>query len=189
MAVRRLQGEVRNFLYNPAAPSLYILKSWHICRYCFLFLSFWGPYPWHMEVPRLGVQLELLPPAYTPATDPSRVCDLHHSSQQCWILSEARDGSPNLMVPSWLRFRWATTGTPRYYFMRQGHAEVSGLAAGWIYSISHSYGEQKRKKHVRERMMSSLPNNDNPSKSYQLRDGRKSHKRTDWLETLSHWSQ
>ena len=37
-----------------------------------------------MEVPRLGVQSELQLPAYTTATatpGPSRVCDLHHSSQ------------------------------------------------------------------------------------------------------------
>ena len=35
--------------------------------------------------------------------DPSRICDLHHSSQQCWILNllnKARDGTRNLMVPS-----------------------------------------------------------------------------------------
>ena len=45
-----------------------------------------------MEVPRLGVELELRLPAYTAATasqDLSRVYDLHHSSRQC--LSEARD--------------------------------------------------------------------------------------------------
>ena len=39
----------------------------------------------HMEVPRLGVELEVprLGPAYTMATatwDPSHVCELHHSS-------------------------------------------------------------------------------------------------------------
>ena len=56
-----------------------------------------GPHLGHMEVPELGVELELLPLAYAIATampDPSRVCDLHHSSQQCWILnplSKARD--------------------------------------------------------------------------------------------------
>ena len=56
-----------------------------------------GLHLWHMEVPRLGAELELEPPAYTIATvtwDLSRVCDLHHSSQQCRILnplSEARD--------------------------------------------------------------------------------------------------
>ena len=50
-----------------------------------------------MEVPRLGVELELQLLAYTTATamsDPSPICDLHHSSQQGQILnslSEARD--------------------------------------------------------------------------------------------------
>ena len=52
-----------------------------------------------MEVPRLGVKSELQLRAYTTATgvwDPSPICDLHHSSQQLWILnppSEARDGT------------------------------------------------------------------------------------------------
>ena len=39
-----------------------------------------------MEVPRLGVEVELQPPAYTTATvtpDPSHVFDLHHRSEQC----------------------------------------------------------------------------------------------------------
>ena len=51
----------------------------------------------HMEVPRLGGELELQLLAYTTATatpDLSQVCDVYHSSQQCWILnplSEARD--------------------------------------------------------------------------------------------------
>ena len=43
------------------------------------------------------------------------VCNLHHSSGQCWILnplSTARDRTPKLMVPSWIHFRCATTGTP-----------------------------------------------------------------------------
>ena len=59
-----------------------------------------------MEVPRLGVSSELLLPAYARATatlDPSRVCDLHHSSQKCRTLkplSKARDQTRNLMVPS-----------------------------------------------------------------------------------------
>jgi len=62
-----------------------------------------------MEVPRLGVQLELQLQAYTTATampDPSRVCDLHHSSQQHWILNplrEVRDQTRNFMVFSWVR--------------------------------------------------------------------------------------
>ena len=62
-----------------------------------------------MKAPRLGVKLELQLPTYTTAIampDLSRVCDLHHSSQQCWILnplSKARDGTRNLMVPSQIR--------------------------------------------------------------------------------------
>ena len=52
-----------------------------------------------MEFPRLGVKSELYPPAYATAIatamqDPSRICDLYHSSQQHRILnprSKARD--------------------------------------------------------------------------------------------------
>ena len=43
-----------------------------------------------MEVPRLGVKLELQLLAYTTATamkDLSCVCDLHHSSGQCPVLN------------------------------------------------------------------------------------------------------
>ena len=46
----------------------------------YLFFFFLGPYPWHMEVPRLGVKSELEMPAYataTPMLDPSHICDLH----------------------------------------------------------------------------------------------------------------
>ena len=56
-----------------------------------------------MEVPRLGVESELQLPAYTTATatpDPSRICNLHHSSQQYQILnplSEAKDRTHILM--------------------------------------------------------------------------------------------
>ena len=58
---------------------------------------FLGPHPWHVEVPRLGVESELQVLAYTTATpmpDPSCVCDLHHSSWQrrlLNLLSEAKD--------------------------------------------------------------------------------------------------
>ena len=71
-----------------------------------------------MEVPRLGVESELQMPAYTTATptlDLSHVCDLHHSSQQCQILnpmSEAKDQTQNLMVPSQSHLCCTMTGTP-----------------------------------------------------------------------------
>ena len=50
--------------------------------------------------------------------DPSRVCDLHHSSRQRWIpdpLSEARDQTRVLVVTSQIRVRCATTGTLSFY--------------------------------------------------------------------------
>ena len=61
-----------------------------------------------MEVPRLGVELELQLPAYTTATAMqglSRVCNLHHSSWQCGIfntLSRARDQTHILMDTRWV---------------------------------------------------------------------------------------
>ena len=63
-------------------------------------------HPWHMEVPRLGGELELQLPAYATATatwDLSSVYDLHHSSWQHQILNslrEARDPTGILMDPS-----------------------------------------------------------------------------------------
>ena len=56
-----------------------------------------------MEVPRLGVEAQLQLPANTTATatwDPSRVCDLYHSSRQRPILnplSKAKDGTHVLL--------------------------------------------------------------------------------------------
>ena len=54
------------------------------CSVLFLFcsFSFLGPHLQHMEVPRLGVQLDLEPLAYATAIatpDLSHVCDLHTS--------------------------------------------------------------------------------------------------------------
>ena len=66
----------------------------------------------------IGVSSELQLPAYTTATamwDPSRVCNPHRSSWHCRILkplSEARDRTCDLMVPSRIRFRGTTKGTP-----------------------------------------------------------------------------
>ena len=63
-----------------------------------------------MEVPRLGVESELQLPAYATATttqDTSYICDLHHSSQQHWILhqlNKARDRTRIFMDTSWIHY-------------------------------------------------------------------------------------
>ena len=93
------------------------LRTWH----------FLGPHLWHMEVPRMGVKLKLQPLA-TATPEPSRVCDPHHSSQQCRILnplSEARDQTCILMDTSQIHFCCATTGTPRHWVLYL--ALLSGL--------------------------------------------------------------
>ena len=71
-----------------------------------------------MEIPRLGVKLELQLMAYITAIatqDLSHVCDLYHSSWQHWIpdiLSKARDQTQILMDTCRICFCCATTGTP-----------------------------------------------------------------------------
>ena len=63
----------------------------------FFFFFLFRATPAHMKIPRIRVILELQLPAYTTATaipDPTHICDLHHSLQQCQILksqSKARD--------------------------------------------------------------------------------------------------
>ena len=108
----------------------------------FFFLSFWfvlfvflflGPHPWHMEVRRLGVQLELQLLAYTTATatqDPSHDCDLHHSSRQCQIfnpLSEVRDRTPVFRDASLVSYCWVTAGTSTLPFFSPPTVNYSPL--------------------------------------------------------------
>ena len=67
----------------------------------FFFSCFLELHLQHMEVPRLEVESELPLPATATATqDPSRICNLHHSSRQRGILkplSETRDQTHILM--------------------------------------------------------------------------------------------
>ena len=136
-----------------------------------LFFFFLGPHLEHMEVARLVVESELQLLAYATATatsDPSRICDLHYCSQQCWILnplSEARDRTCNLMIPTQICFSCAMIVTPRtlYFFqfiymciytyiycflgLHPQHMESSFM--GWIGAVaaglhhSHSHARSK----------------------------------------------
>ena len=83
-------------------------KAYMKSDHSFIFICLLQSHLWHMEVPRLGVKLELQLLAYTTATnppDPSRVCHLHHSSWQCQILkllSETKDQTCILMDTGWV---------------------------------------------------------------------------------------
>ena len=83
----------------------------------FFFSFFLGPQPWHMEIPRWGVESEPQLPAYTTVTarqDPSHGCDLHCSSQQCW--REPRDWTHFLMDTSQFPYCRATMATASFSF-------------------------------------------------------------------------
>ena len=94
-------GKRCRFLWRKLEQSFlqYIIffPSFFFFFFFFFVFFFIGPHLQHMEIPRLGVESELQLLAYTTATamqDPSRACNLHHSSRQCQIpnpLNEARD--------------------------------------------------------------------------------------------------
>ena len=93
-------------------------SSFYFLNFLFYF-CFLGPYLWHMEVPGLGVESELLLLAYTTATatqDLSHisVCTTAHSNAP---LNEARDRIHILMDPSWIRFHCTAVGTPSCSFL------------------------------------------------------------------------
>ena len=98
------------------------LAKSQFCNTLFCFLAFQGS-THGIEVPRPGVKLELQLPAYITGTamwDQSSICNLHHSSWQCWILNsqrKARDRTRILMDTSRVHYCWAVMGTPSFYFL------------------------------------------------------------------------
>ena len=109
-------------IYFNVFISIYSVFCLFVCLFCFL-----GPHLQHMEVPRVGVESEPQQPAYVIATatrDPSLICNLHHSSQQCRILNPLRPGmepaSSWILVgfisttPQWELPRWSFYST--YFF-------------------------------------------------------------------------
>ena len=101
--------------FLPACISKYNLplhiNGLQLYLFLFIFVYFLRS---HMEVSRLGVELELQLPAFATATcNLSCVCDLHHSSWQCQILnplSKARDRTCIPMDTSWVLNPMTTRG-------------------------------------------------------------------------------
>ena len=106
------------FLLFSSLPVSFLI--WNFLFFSFFFF-FWLHLR-HMEVPRLRVKLELQLLAHATATVHAR-SELHlwptPQLCQCWILnslSEARDRTCKLMVPSQICFHCATMGTLRLKF-------------------------------------------------------------------------
>ena len=88
--------------------------SFYLSIIYFLFLSLshfdiLGPYPGHMEVPRLGVESELQLPAYTTA---------HSNARSFNTLSKAMDRICILMDTWWVCYHWVTMGTPLLFSLK-----------------------------------------------------------------------
>ena len=102
----RRDQHVTSFLNN----ILYVVFLFLFFLICW-FVSFLGLQVWHMEVPRLWVESELQLPTMATATtmsDPSCVCDPHHSSEKRRILnplSRARDQTRVLVDTSQARYQ------------------------------------------------------------------------------------
>ena len=103
--------------------SLFVLLSHNsfVCVYVYIYIYFLAPNLRHMEIPSVGDESELQLVAYATAIampDPSRVCQLPHSSEQCQILnplSKARDWTLVLLATSWICYLWAMMGTPLFH--------------------------------------------------------------------------
>ena len=112
-----------NFLAGCILPNAHPTFMWCIEKYfLFSFLLFRATLKAYGSSQARGVKLALELPAYTTAMarqDPSHICGLHHSSQQCGILNPlngASDQTHILMDTTWVCYCRATTGTPKKYF-------------------------------------------------------------------------
>ena len=99
----------------------FINNYFHTYLFFLIFFAFSRADPTAYGGSRLGVESELLLPAYARATtmrDPSLVFDLHHSSRQHGILnplSEAGDRTRNLMVPNQICYPLSHEGNSNYF--------------------------------------------------------------------------
>ena len=113
-----------NVVISNMANNMFIWHGHVLTVGFFISFFFLGPHLRYMEVSRLGFELELQFQAYATATatqDPSYICDLPQGSRQSWIfnlVSKARDGTCNLMDPSWVFNPVChTTGTPVFFVL------------------------------------------------------------------------
>ena len=104
------------------------------------------PYLQHAEFLKLGIKLKLQLLVYTTATtswDPSHICNLHHSSQQCCILnpqSKARDPNCILMDTSQVCYHWATMGFVSFFKWSLSTPDTRMTCPRWKICANYSLG-------------------------------------------------
>ena len=112
-------------------------QEWHywilVLVFWFFFFFLWAaPAVW--KFPGEGLNWSWTYTTTTEMQDPSRVCELHCSSQQHQILNplrESRDWTHFLMDTSWVRYPWATTGTPSpFSVLRKLHTVLIFIISG-----------------------------------------------------------
>ena len=99
---------------SPFSSAFFSLPVPHLSSFVCLFTAFQGSTSGMWRSPGYGLNRGTATP------DPSRVCDPHPSSRQHVILnplSEARDRTRHLMVPSRIHFCCATTGKTLLIFI------------------------------------------------------------------------
>ena len=129
-----VSSQVSSHVHMTWMPSFTSSSSLSFCFcfflfFVFLFFCFLGLHPWHMEVPRLGVELELLLLlAYTTAMatrNPHCFCDLHDSSKQCLILNpmgEAKGWNNILMDISQILNLLSHNENSIYLYLKSSHS-------------------------------------------------------------------
>ena len=99
-------------------PQVYTVYAPNYPSFLFIYFCLFRAASGHMEVTRLGVELELQLPASARGTatpDLSCICNLHHSSRQHRILNWARPGIEP--ATSWLLVGFVSAA-PRWEFSR-----------------------------------------------------------------------
>ena len=105
-------------------------RNW-VCFVLFYFIfALLSLHPWHMDIPRLGVELELQLLAYLPQPQPPR--------QILNPLSEARDRTCILMDTSWVCYHWARKGTLARWFLWNAF-KISHFTLQSVSSLSNTY--------------------------------------------------
>ena len=95
-----LTNEPREGQRQSSEANMSLPKSSPFCLFFVFFMA--APATYGSSQPRVQIGAAAMA---TATQDPSHICKLHHSSQQCWILnpqSKARDRTLLLMVTSWV---------------------------------------------------------------------------------------